>query len=299
MIKKQLLGFALAMLAFGLVARADDSNNGHDGDSEGFEQVTLLLPTLNTATNATGAVKMETEFEHGTNQTEVKVSVLGLAVGLYNVTVTDTTGTNVFDLGTINVINKLSKFEGWEHDEFASHFPTNLPIVLTNLPDVLTNLTCLLTNFPPKLTNSVNFGRAEFVLPLEVDPTNVAYLFIYDTNGVVNLTGDFLNLTNISALVYNKTVDVIPCSATNAQGSGTLTLAYKKGKTSSSFKLNATGLPAKQTLTLQADGVKSTSTSTGSKGTVKVQNLPKVNLANLQIVEAKDKVGKVVFRLEF
>ena len=287
------------MLAFGAVARADDSNHGHDGDSEGFEQVTLLLPTVNTATNATGAVKMETEFEHGTNQTEVKVSVLGLAVGLYNVTVTDTTGTNVFDLGTINVINKLSKFEGWEHDEFACHFPTNLPIALTNLPDVLTNLTCLLTNFPPKLTNSVNFGRAEFILPSEIDPTNVAYLFIYDTNGVVNLTGDFLNLTNISALVYNKTVGVIPCSATNVQGKGTLTLAYKKGKTSSSFKLNASGLPAKQTLTLQADGVKSTSTSTGSKGTVKVQNLPKVNLANLQIVEAKDKGGKVVFRLEF
>jgi len=263
---------------YGCTNNVGGTNYCGDGSHQEFEQVIVLAPTANAPTNAAGVVKLRSDTDDATNSATLSVSVTGLNVGTYNVSVTDFTGTNTFELGTLDVSSNAFDLDDWEGDGFGCGYGTNPPVISTN---------------------TIDFGRGRFDLPAGLDATNVAFLFVYDTNGVVNLTGDFTTLTNITALVYNVTVAVTPGTASQVKGQGTLTLAYKKGKTFSSFSLNAAGLPPKQNLYLKANGVSSTTTSTSTKGTVKVKALPHANLAGLQTLEAKDKIGNVVFSLKF
>lgn len=279
------LTFFSVTLAFAFFASSSKANQSNCTNNaaggfghEDFEQEIALTPTVNAPTNAIGQTELEVECEDGINTTTLDVKVAGLDSGTYSVSVTDVTGTNAYDLGTLDVGSYFGNCGSVHGNGGGCGFGTNAPVVSTNV---------------------VNYGHGEFSLPSDLDPTNVAFLFIYDTNGVVDLTGDFTSLTNITALVYNKTVSVIPGTALQAQGQGTLTLAYKRGKTSSSFKLNASGLPGKQKLSLNANGATSCTTSTTTTGLLKVQALPHANLAGLQAVEAKDKNGKVVFSLKF
>jgi|GEM_PF-1715585 len=281
------LSLAAAAMVIGPAAMADnhggmnssgDTIGFNGGSHQEFQQVIVLAPTVTAPTNAVGVVKLHSDTDDVTNSVAVTVSVAGLAAGTYIVSVTDLTGTNTYDLGTVNVSTNSFDLDEWEGDGFAEGYGTNLPVVSTNV---------------------ITFGRGQFVVPAGLEATNVAYLFIYDTNGVVDLTGDFTSLTNITALVYNTTVAVIPGTAAQVLGQGTRTLAFKKGKISSSFTLNAMGLTPKQTLYLKANGVSSATASTSTKGTVKVLSLPHANLTNLQLLEAKDKKGNVVFSLKF
>jgi hypothetical protein len=289
--KKIILLSLTAMMAAGLAAKADDcggyncictnncgntnesgcTNNRDGGFHQELRQVIVLTASSNTPTNAAGAASLKSDTDDATNRVELEVTVAGLNTGTYHVSVTDITGTNVFDLGTVDVIPLTPSLRELEGDGSSCSAGTNI----------------------------VNVGSSQFSLPSGLDATNVAFLFVYDTNGVVDLTGDFTSLTNMTALVYNETVSVIPGTASRVQGHGTLSLAYKKGKTTGSFKLDATGLTPRQTLYLKANGVSSATASTSTKGALKVQRLPRVNLANLQDLEAKDKTGNVVFSLKF
>jgi len=282
MIMKKTLLLSLAALVVALAAKADNyggTNGCGGGSSQEFEQVIVLSGTANVSTNAVGVADLRTDDDDATNTAEVKVGVAGLDAGTYTVSVTDITGTNSYTLGTLDVSsNSYDCGQRGENDELFTGDGTNAPVIATNV---------------------VTFGRGEFDLPAGLDPTNVAFLFVFDTNGVVDFTGDFTSLTNISAVYYSETVPVVPGTAPQAQGQGKLSLAYKQGKLTSSFALNASGLTPKQSLILNANGVKSTTTSASTKGAVSVKTLPHTSLPDLKTVEAKDKKGNLVFSVQF
>lgn len=271
--------FALGALVSVSTIKADNANCGGNwgGRSDDFEQVIVLDGTANVSTNAIGVASLRNDDDCWTNTTTVKVKVAGLDAADYNVSVTDVTGTNAYDLGTFTV-------------------STNFPCDFDDADDYVWSAG---TNSVTISTNITTFGGGKFDLPAGLDPTNVAYIYIFDTNGIVDFTGDFTSLTNIAAVFYEQNVAVTPGTATNAAGKGKIVLSYKNGKTSSSFLLNCTNLPPKQNLSLNANGVKSTSTTTTPKGAVTVKTLPHTKLADLQILEAKDKKGKVVFSVQF
>ena len=266
-----------AALFASLAAKADGHSDSHNGYSDDFQQVIILNATANVSTNAVGVANLHSDDDDGTNTLDVKVSVAGLDAGTYNASITDITGTNSFDLGTFDVSTNSFKCDDWDASEFFGDDLTNAPVISTNV---------------------VTFGRGKFDLT-GLDPTNAAFLFVFDTNGVVAFIGDFTSLTNVSAVYYEETVPVDAGTNSVIQGKGKLSLSYKKGKTSSSFNLNANGLPPKQSLVLKANGVTSTTTSASTKGAVTVKALPHANLPNLQKVEAKDKTGKLIFSLKF
>ena len=88
---------------------------------------------------------------------------------------------------------------GWAHDAFFGDDLTNAPVISTNV---------------------VTFGRGEFDLPAGLDPANVAFLFVFDTNGVVDFNGDFTRLTNLSAIYYEEAGSVAPGNAPAGAGTG-------------------------------------------------------------------------------
>ncbi len=274
--KNIILAWAVATINFlGLSARADDHSCTNSDD---FQQVIILAGTTNISTNAVGLANLRTVEDDDTNYTELKVSVAGLAASTYNVSLVDLTLTNSYTLGTFDVGTNSFDGDEWEHDAYFGDCSTNTPVISTNV---------------------VTFGRGKFALPAGLDPTNVAALFIFNTNGVVDFTGDFTSLTNLSAVYYEEIVPVVPGTTATAQGQGKLSLAYKKGKTTSNFALNAGGLTPKQLLYLKANGITSTTTSASPKGAVSVKTLPHTNLPNLKTLEAKDKKGNLVFSLKF
>jgi len=266
-----------AALCTAAAVKADGYGEGHNGFSDDFQQVIILGATANVSTNAVGVANLHSDDDDGTNTLDVKVSVAGLDAGTYGASITDVTGTNSFYLGSFDVSTNSFKCEDWDGSEFFGDDLTNAPVIATNV---------------------VTFGRGKFDLT-GLDPTNAAFLFVFDTNGVVAFIGDFTSLTNVSAVYYEETVPVDAGTNTVIQGKGKLSLSYKKGKTTSSFNLNANGLTPKQSLVLNANGVKSTTTSASTKGAVTVKALPHANLPNLQKLEAKDKSGKLIFSLKF
>jgi hypothetical protein len=259
------------------VAVKADQGDCHGGYSDDFQQVIILNATANVSTNAVGVANLHSDDDDGTNSLDVKVSVAGLDAGTYHASITDVTGTNSFDLGTFEVSTNSFNCEDWDASEFFGDDLTNAPVISTNV---------------------VTFGRGKFDLT-GLDPTNAAFLFVFDTNGVVAFVGDFTSLTNVSAIYYEETVPVIANTNSAIKGQGKLSLSFKKGKTTSSFKLNANGLAPKQSLVLKANGKSSAKTSASTKGEISIKALPHANLPELRTVEATDKKGGTVFRLEF
>jgi hypothetical protein len=272
--------FALGALAAVQTIKADGGGCGggyQSGWSDDFEQVILLNATTNVSTNAIGVACLRTENDCWTNYDQVKTKVVGLSPADYLVTVTDITGTNSYDLGTLTVSTNLATCLD-DADDYSWSVGTNTVTISTNV---------------------TTFGSASFTLPSGLDPTNVAYLFIFDTNGIVDFTGDFTSTTNIAAVYYEQNVAITPGTAAQAVGSGKIVLSYKNGKSTSNFLLSANNLPAKQSLTLNANGTKATTATTSANGAVTVKSLPHTKLADLQILEARDKKGNLVFSLKF
>ena len=63
----------------------------------------VLADTTNAPARAMGRAAMEGMIDGSTNTVTVKVETIGLLVGTYATTITDTTGTNTYTLGTFDV----------------------------------------------------------------------------------------------------------------------------------------------------------------------------------------------------
>jgi hypothetical protein len=256
-----------------------DLNFNQGSSHENLEQEISLAATANAPTNALGLASLDTETDDATNITELKVSVAGLATGDYTVTALDVTGVS-YSLGTFTASPYTS---GGDH-RFNRAGSSG---ACTNSPDGGTNAV------------TVNFGRGRFALPAALDATNVTSVFVADAFGTVDLSGNFSSATNLTGVLFNKTVAVTPGSATKAKGSASLALAYKKGKITGTFKLAVTGLTKSQKLTLTANGKMCGTTTATTSGAVNIQSLPGANLSTLKTVSAKDKNGSVLFSAKF
>jgi hypothetical protein len=70
------------------------------GSFEKLHQTIVLTATTNAPAEATGAAEFHTAWDNGTNSADLRVETKGLDAGTYTVSVTDSTGTNTYDLGT-------------------------------------------------------------------------------------------------------------------------------------------------------------------------------------------------------
>jgi len=154
------------------------------------------------------------------------------------------------------------------------------------------------TNIYHWYTNCLTVGSGSFLLPSGLVQSNVAEILISDSNGDVVLFGDFSGVTN-STSVYIETVDLVPGTATNLQGTATLTLITRNGKGVGVLKLYATGLDPLEKLYLTANGTNTCRVRTSASGTLKVKTLPRINLFNLQTLVATDVSSNIVFTADF
>jgi hypothetical protein len=175
--------------------------------------------------------------------------------------------------------------------------------VWTNLMNLgqCSNLFCFATNAHCWFTNTLTVGSGSFVLPDGLSATNLGVLTISDSSSNVVLTGDFTGDTNISIL-YKIVADIIPGTATNAEGSATITYRQVNSRSSGTFKLTASGLPSCQKLYLTANATGTTNTIklfTKRNGTLNVRCLRGVDVSTLETVVATDTSSNVVFSVNF
>jgi hypothetical protein len=231
--------------------------------------------------------------------------------------VTDVTGTNTYSLGSLNVPGfsappnapvptRFDRGRGFDKHWGAAISTnwgdwTNWVAQCARTNFAVTNLcyggkatNWFGTNVFHWYTNCLAVGSGSFVLPSGLSPTNVAGIAISDTNGAVDLTGDFTGVTNTTS-VYIETVGILPGTATNVQGQATLTILTKSGKSFGTFKLSATGLDPREKLYLTADGTNTFKVCTSRSGSLTVRTLPRVKLADLSTVVATDVSSNVVF----
>ena len=274
--KKALVySLGLAVTSFITTARADRHESENGSGHESIEQEITLSPTVNAPTNALGRADMETKSRRGTNVTRVEVKVAGLPSGTYTVAIGDVTGTNSYSLGSITVSPYTR-----HGDNDSEHHGTKTTVINPNVV-------------------VVNYGSGRFTLPSLLNPTNVALICVSDTNGAVDLKGDFTSLTDLVGLISSNTVAITPGTATTAVGSATIVLSYDNGEVDGSFSLNVSGLASKQKLTLCANGIAIGKTKTTTTGLLKINELDHVNLANPLLLQAKDSSGNVVFSVQF
>jgi len=154
------------------------------------------------------------------------------------------------------------------------------------------------TNIYHWYTNCLTVGSGSFLLPSDLVQSNIAGIWISDSNGRVVLSGDFTGVTN-STSVYIETVSLEPGTATNLQGMATLKLTTRNGRTVGAFKLSASGLEPRQKLYLTANGTSICPVRTSSTGTLTIKRLPRANLATLQTLVATDTSSNIVFSASF
>ena len=234
-----------------------------------FHKFIVLADTTNAPPNAMGRAALEGEIDGDTNTVTVKVETLGLLVGTYTTSITDTTGTNTYTLGTFNV-------HGW-----------------SNLIHE-TRLTVL-----PFRSNTV--GGASFPLPAGLDPTNVATIAITDTNGLVDLTGNFANAHRLPPCLFDTHISLVPgpiCA--NLLGSAWLHVESVRGKTHARFTLTASGAPAKARWNFFVNGVQIGTVKSDRRGRLIVNKLPKnTDPLGLTTIAAEDTAGNAAFTASF
>lgn len=234
-----------------------------------IQEFIVLADTTNAPVSAMGRAAMEGEIDGSTNTVTVKVETIGLPVGTYTTSLTDTTGTNTYTLGTFDV-----------------HAWSNL----------LLSTTAALVPFG---SNAV--GGASFPLPPGLDPTNVTTIAITDTNGLADLTGNFANARRPIPCVFDALVSLVPGPlCTNLVGSARLHIEVGKGNTHGSFSLIALGAPAKATFGLFVNGVQVGTVKSDHRGRLTINKLPKdTDLLGLTTIAAEDTAGNVAFSAGF
>ena len=154
------------------------------------------------------------------------------------------------------------------------------------------------TNIHHWFTNCLTVGSGSFLFPPGLVQSNVAQILISDPNGDVVLFGDFSSVTNTTS-VYIETVNLVPGTATNLQGTATLTLISRNTRTVGTFKLFATGLEPREKLYLTANGTNTFRVRTSAAGTLRIRTLPRTKLVNLQTLVATDVSSNIVFSASF
>ena len=229
----------------------------------------VLADTTNAPARAMGRAAMEGEIDSSTNTVTVKIETIGLLVGTYTTTITDTTGTNTYTLGTFDV-----------------HVWSNL------VNGARADLT-------PFWSNTV--GGASFPLPVGLDPSNVTTIAISDTNALVDLTGDFANARRPIPCVFDTLISLVPgplCA--NLLGAARLHIEAVKGNTHGGFSLIASGAPAKATLNLFVNGVQVGTVKSDHRGRLTITKLPKgTDLLGLTTIAAEDADGNIAFSASF
>ena len=322
---------AFALMAISTKADTDAENCADFHGTADFSQRLILTATSNAPAGAKGKAEFITVDDNGTNYEALFVKTSGLGEGVYTVSVTDETGTNTFDLGTLNVMT-VTNFHNGEDDQgendddqgenedgsqgsnggerrgswwgmgwdnWVESCASSDPL-WTNLMNggICTNLHCFATNAFCWFTNTLTAGSGSFILPPGLTETNAGEIDISDTNGVVFLTGNFMSTSN-STITYKEVADIIPGTAGGAQGTATLTYRRVKSKEVGTFSMKVTGLPPKDKLHLTANGTKTMKVVTNGKGKLNVRSFPRMKAATILNVVATDKETNVVFRVNF
>lgn len=153
---------ALLGLTVGAATVAISDDDEQDGE---FDREIVLMATTNAPPGATGTAELEADNDDGVTTARLEVETEGLLAGIYTVSVTDTTGTNTFVLGTFDVGTSTNQNVGSEADDDDGE-------------------------------EDEDSGEGEFPLPVGLSPTAVAGVSITDTNMVLELVGSFPSLTN-------------------------------------------------------------------------------------------------------
>jgi len=154
------------------------------------------------------------------------------------------------------------------------------------------------TNIFHGFTNCLTVGSGSFLLPPGLVQSNVAQILISDPNGNVVLFGDFSSVTNTTS-IYIETVNLVPGTATNLQGTATLTLLSRNTRTVGTFRLFATGLEPREKLFLTVNDTRTFRVRTSAAGTLRIRTLPRTRLVNLQTLVATDVSSNIVFSASF
>ena len=229
----------------------------------------VLADTTNAPARAMGRAAMEGEIDGPTNRVTVKVETIGLLVGTYTTTLTDTTGTNTYTLGAFDV----HVWSNLVHETRATIVPFG--------------------------SNTV--GGASFPLPAGLDPTNVATIAVTDTNGLVDLTGDFTSAHRPPPCVFDALISLVPGPlCPNLLGSARLHIEVKKGSARGSLSLVASGAPPKAALNLFVNGVSVGTVKSDRHGRLTIHKLPNgTDLSGLTTIAAEDAAGNVAFSASF
>ena len=281
-----------------------------------LDQGLILTPTTNAPAGAKGKAQFIVVNDNGTNYEMLFVKTINLTNSVYTVEVTDDTGTNIYSLGTLNIVTKTNLDAGchftrkclpwgsgtnapspgytrWVKDSARSEARWSKLMHLSRC----TNLITFATNAYCCHTNTLTVGSGSFLLPDGLSHSNATILTISDSTNVV-LMGDFSTATN-STIKYKEIANITPGTATNAQGAATITYRLANGKAVGTFKLQATGLPPSEKLYLTADGTNTIKVCTSSQGALTVRCFRQLDLANVQNIVATDTISNIVFSVHF
>ncbi|HUJ71457.1 MAG TPA: hypothetical protein VLZ30_04385 [Verrucomicrobiae bacterium] len=234
-----------------------------------FHKFIVLADTTNAPPGAMGRAALEGEIDGDINTVMVKVETLGLLTGTYTTTITDTTGTNTYTLGTFDV-----------------HVWSNL------LHETDASIAIFWTN---------TVGGASFSLPAGLDPANVTTITISDTNQLADLTGNFATAHRPHPCFFDAHIWLVPGpTCANLFGTGWLHVQCTGGNTQAHISLIASGAPPKATWNLFVNGVQTGTVKTDRRGRLIINKLPKgTDLLGVTTIAAEDDAGNVAFSASF
>ena len=286
------LGVALANMA--MAQTNEDTQEVQGVDIQGTESLQLdiaLVPTTNAPPGASGQASLGVDDQNGTNTTVLTVESLGLTPGTYTVSVTRKSDGSTIVLGS---------YAATASNQTNSADMDNVDVQQTGGgPDSTTGDNGLDQQGE---AGGLDFGNnGGLPLPAGLSPLDIATVSVADAGGVVVLTGDFTNVSQIPNGDFQASVAVVGGPlAPGAAGQTSMSTVIKKGKAKTAFSLNAHGVPANQRLALQINHRTVGALRSDKHGNVRLTKLPRrVNPLTIVSVSAVDAQGRMVLKSKF
>jgi hypothetical protein len=260
----------------------DQSENCQGGDIDGSETLVAtvtLVASTNAPSDVGGVAKLISKNDDGVVTSSLSLFITNLTAGVYDVSAVKKSDNSSVDLGQFSVgsTNHGEGDDGNDDGDDDGNGDDN-------------GQDCHWAVF---------LDPSSIPLPSDLDPMDIAQILISDTNGVVLLTGDFVNPATNSIVKFRAKIRAHFASSSPSQNGKVLaSTTARKGKRADRFTMLASGLPANTTFSVSVNGQKAGTVTSNQKGKVLVRQIP-ANLLVVRSVHLIDANGNTALRAKF
>src|SRR5438270_909140 len=228
----------------------EQDGNAQGGQIDGSESLVAfvdLIATNGAPANAGGYAQLISDNEDGVVTSSLSMVITNLDAGVYYISIVKKSDGTTIDLGHVQIGNS-GEGDGEGDDEGGSGEKCN--------------------------NSGVFISEDDLTLPDGLDPLDIAQILVSDSNGNVVLIGDLVTPTGTTTIKFKANLRVRHEGVSvRTSGKARAWSTARKGRTTDTFAMTASGVTPNTTFTVKVNGRKTGTVRSGPLGKLQIGKL--------------------------